>query len=167
MFLGSLVPLRSIRQSVFAKRFWGPTPYTPNVPINCRDFGMVCLGPVCSSVGAVRAGSSGRAYNLRGAIPVIAPLFTFIVKHYANDVPVTLATFPCSRARSEGFPRQRVIVCDTVILSSFLSVLSYCHHHHLCRHIVIHHHHLCHHIVIIIICVIILSYIIIIILSSS
>ena len=109
MFLGSLVPLRFIRQSVFAKRFWGPTPNTPNVPINCRDFGMVCLGAVCSSVGA-----AGRAYNLRGAIPVIAPLFTFIVKHYANDVPVTLATFPCSRARSEGFPRQRVIICVVI-----------------------------------------------------
>ena len=95
--------LHSSRQSVFAKRFWAPTPNTPNVPINCRDFGMVCLGPVCSSVGAR---SSGRAYNLRGAIPVIAPLFTFIVKHYANDVPVTLATFPCTRPRSKGFPEK-------------------------------------------------------------
>ena len=27
--------------------------------------------------------------NLRAAIPVMAALFTFIVKHYANDVPVT------------------------------------------------------------------------------
>ena len=130
--------LLSSRQSVFAKRFWAPTPNTPNVPINCRDFGMVCLGPVCSSVGAR---SSGRAYNLRGAIPVIAPLFTFIVKHYANDVPVTLATFPCSRARSEGFPRQRVIVCvitsSSIIIIIILSSLSSHQHldHHLCVHI--------------------------------
>ena len=103
------------------QRVLGPTPCHPsNVPINCRDFGMVCLGAVCSSVGA-----AGRAYNLRGAIPVIAPLFTFIVKHYANDVPVTLATFQRSGARSGGFPDQTVIVC-VIMLSSIIIII--CHH---------------------------------------
>ena len=39
------------QQSILTEGFWAPTPaHTPNVPISCRDCGMVRLGGVCSSV---------------------------------------------------------------------------------------------------------------------
>ena len=40
------------QQSILTEGFGAPspTPHTPNVPISCRDCGMVRLGGVCSSV---------------------------------------------------------------------------------------------------------------------
>ena len=52
-------------------------------------------------------------YNLRVSIPVIAPLFTFIVKHYANDVPVSWVApvtgdIPTLEHRKVTTPEKRV-----------------------------------------------------------
>ena len=38
------------QQSILTEGFGAPTAHTPNVPISCRDCGMVRLGGVCSSV---------------------------------------------------------------------------------------------------------------------
>ena len=47
----SLVLSGQQQQSILTEGFGAPTPaHTPNVPISCRDCGMVRLGGVCSSV---------------------------------------------------------------------------------------------------------------------